>query len=287
MPASKVEGVLEATRIPTEFGTFDALTSGEPGGREVMLLHGFPESAIAWEFQLAALGGGGCHVIAPDQRGYSSDVRPENVADYRVEELVADVIAIADQLGWQRFDLVGHDLGAHVAWTVAADHPARIRTMTAVSQPHPTAFLQAMIEDEDQAQRAQHFTYFRQPRSPERALLADDAAALRKIFDWKIPEERIDDYIYRLTRPDALTAALNWYRAFPLAGPTASITVPTLYIWGTEDPTIAPTAALATASHVTAPYRFEMLEDTSHWLPEEAPESLTRLLMQHLLAHRS
>ncbi|MEV4237816.1 alpha/beta fold hydrolase [Nocardia sp. NPDC050408] len=279
--------MLEATRIPTEFGTFDALTSGEPGGREVMLLHGFPESAIAWEFQLAALGGGGCHVIAPDQRGYSSDVRPENVADYRVEELVTDVIAIADQLGWQRFDLVGHDLGAHVAWTVAADHPARIRTMTAVSQPHPTAFLQAMIEDEDQAQRAQHFTYFRQPRSPERALLADDAAALRKIFDWKIPEERIDDYIYRLTRPDALTAALNWYRAFPLAGPTASITVPTLYIWGTEDPTIAPTAALATASHVTAPYRFEMLEDTSHWLPEEAPESLTRLLMQHLLAHRS
>ncbi|WP_433757731.1 alpha/beta fold hydrolase [Nocardia sp. CA-135398] len=279
--------MLEATKIPTEFGTFDALTSGEPGGREVMLLHGFPESAIAWEFQATALGGGGCHVIVPDQRGYSAGVRPDKVADYRVEELVADVIAIADQLGWQSFDLVGHDLGAHVAWAAAADHPARIRTLTAVSQPHPTAFSQAMTEDEDQARRAQHFTYFRQPRTPERALLADDAAALRKIFDWKIPEERIDDYIHRLTRPDALTAALNWYRAFPLAGPSAPITVPTLYVWGAEDPTIGSTAALATARHVTAPYRFEMLEDTSHWIPEEAPESLTRLLMQHLLAHRS
>ncbi|WP_063045734.1 alpha/beta fold hydrolase [Nocardia pseudovaccinii] len=279
--------MLEATKIPTEFGTFDALTSGEPGGREVVLLHGFPESAIAWEFQLTALGGGGCHVIAPDQRGYSSGVRPDKVADYRVEELVADVIAIADQSGWQRFDLVGHDLGAHVAWAVAAEHPARIRTLTAVSQPHPTAFSQAMTEDEDQAQRAQHFTYFRQPRTPERALLADDAAALRKIFDWKIPEERIDDYIHRLTRPDALTAALNWYRALPLAGPTVPITVPTLYVWGTEDPTIGSTAALATAAHVTAPYRFEMLEDTSHWIPEEAPESLTRLIMEHLLAHRT
>ncbi|WP_433712562.1 alpha/beta fold hydrolase [Nocardia sp. CA-084685] len=279
--------MLEATKIPTEFGTFDALTSGEPGGREVMLLHGFPESALAWEFQLIALGGGGCHVIAPDQRGYSSGVRPDKVTDYRVEELIADVIAIADQVGWQRFDLVGHDLGAHVAWAVAAEHPARIRTLAAVSQPHPTALLQAMTEDEDQAQRAQHFTYFRQPRTPERALLADDAAALRKIFDWKIPEERIDDYVHRLTRPDALTAALNWYRAFSLAGPTAPITVPTLYVWGTEDPTIASTAALATAEHVNAPYRFEMLEDASHWLPEEAPESLTRLLMQHLLAHRS
>ncbi|MFI7663803.1 alpha/beta fold hydrolase [Nocardia sp. NPDC049526] len=279
--------MLEATKIPTEFGTFDALTSGEPGGREVMLLHGFPESAIAWEFQLTALGGGGCHVIAPDQRGYSSGVRPDKVADYRIEELVADVIAIADQLDWQRFDLIGHDLGAHVAWAVAADHPARIRTLTAVSQPHPAAFLQALTEDEDQARRAQHFTYFRQPRTPERALLADDAAALRKIFDWKIPEERIDDYTHRLTRPDALTAALNWYRAFPLAGPTAPITVPTLYVWGTEDPTIGSTAALATAAHVTAPYRFEMLEDSSHWLPEEAPESLTRLIMEHLLAHRT
>ncbi|MEV5839416.1 alpha/beta hydrolase [Nocardia sp. NPDC052112] len=279
--------MLEATKIPTESGTFDALTSGEPGGREVVLLHGFPESAIAWEFQMTALGGGGCHVIAPDQRGYSSAVRPDRVADYRVEELVADVIAIADQLGWQRFDLVGHDLGAHVAWAVAADHPARIRTMTAVSQPHPAAFAQAMTEDEDQAQRARHFTYFRQPRTPERALLADDAAALRKIFDWKIPEERIDDYIHRLTRPDALTAALNWYRAFPLAGPTAAITVPTCYVWGTEDTTIGSTAALATAGHVNAPYRFEMLEDVSHWIPEEAPEALTRLIMEHLLAHRA
>ncbi|WP_328407372.1 alpha/beta fold hydrolase [Nocardia sp. NBC_00403] len=279
--------MIEAIKIPTAAGTFDALACGEPGGREVMLLHGFPEAAIEWEFQIDALGNGGCHVVAPDQRGYSPGARPEHVADYRVEELVGDVVAIADELGWQRFDLVGHDWGAYVGWAAAAAMPERIRTWTAVSLPHPAAFLRALTEDEDQAQRSNYFALLRRPRVAERVLLADDAAALRQIFEWKIPEERIDDYVHRLTQPDALTAALNWYRAMHLAAPTDAVAVPTLYVWSTEDSTIGSTAAMATERHVTGPYRFEMLEDVSHWIPEQAPEALTRLIMEHLLTHRA
>ncbi|WP_378734993.1 alpha/beta fold hydrolase [Nocardia brasiliensis] len=279
--------MIEAIEIPTAAGTFDALACGEVGGREVMLLHGFPEAAIEWEFQLHALGGGGCRVVAPDQRGYSAGVRPSQVADYRLDELVGDVAAIADQLGWQRFDLVGHDWGAHVGWAAAAQMPERIRSFTAVSVPHPTAFRRAMTEDEDQAQRSQYFSLLRRPRVAERELLMDNAAGLRKIFEWKIPEERIDDYVERLVQPEALTAALNWYRAMRLSGPTEPVTVPTLYVWSTEDSTIGSTAALATEKYVTGPYRFEMLEEVSHWIPEQAPEELTRLIMQHLLAHRT
>jgi pimeloyl-ACP methyl ester carboxylesterase len=200
---------------------------------------------------------------------------------------VNDVAAIADHLGWQRFDLVGHDWGAYVAWAAAAAMPERIRTLTAVSQPHPTAFQRAMTEDEDQAQRSKYFSLLRQRRVAERTLLADNAAALRQIFEWKIDEERIDDYVHRLIQPDAMTAALNWYRAMHLAGPIPPITVPTLYVWSTEDTTIGSTAAQATGHHVTGPYRFEMLEDVSHWIPEQAPEALTRLIMEHLLAHRA
>ncbi|WP_405159956.1 alpha/beta hydrolase [Nocardia sp. NBC_01499] len=279
--------MIEAIEIPTAAGTFDALASGDAGGREVMLLHGFPEAAIEWEFQLHALGGGGCHVVAPDQRGYSPGVRPDKVADYRLDELVGDVVAIADQLGWQRFDLVGHDFGAYVGWAAAADLPERIRSFTAVSLPHPAAFLRAITEDEDQAQRSQYFSLLRKPRVAERALLMDDGAGLRKIFEWKIPEERIDEYVQRFSQPEALTAALNWYRAMHLAGPTGPVSVPTLYVWSTEDSSIGSTAALATEKHVTGPYRFEMLEEVSHWIPEQAPEELTRLIMQHLLAHRT
>ncbi|MET7771296.1 alpha/beta hydrolase [Nocardia sp. NPDC005366] len=278
--------MIEALEIPTAAGTFDALACGSSGGREVMLLHGFPESAIQWEFQLGALGNGGCRVVAPDQRGYSPGVRPERVEAYRLEEFVGDVAAIADELGWQCFDLVGHDLGGYVAWAAAAAFPARVRTLTAISTPHPAAFLRAITEDEDQAQRSQYFEMLRRPRVAERILLADNAAALRKIFDWKIPEERVEDYVHRFTQPAALTAALNWYRAMHLAGPTPPVDVATLYVWSTEDTAFGSTAALATADHVTGPYRFEMLEDISHWIPEQAPEALTMLLMEHLLAHR-
>ncbi|WP_433577298.1 alpha/beta fold hydrolase [Nocardia brasiliensis] len=278
--------MIEATEITTGAGTFDALTCGDVRGREVMLLHGFPEGAIEWEFQLHTLGGGGCYVVAPDQRGYSAGVRPERPAEYRVEELVGDVLAIADELGWQRFDLVGHDWGGYVGWAVAAAHPERLRTFTAVSQPHPGALLKAMKEDEDQALRSQYVARLREPRTAERALLADDAIGLRRLFEWKVPEERVDHYVERLSQPEALTAALNWYRAAHLSGRVGEVTVPTLYVWSTEDSVIGSTAALATEKYVTGPYRFEMLEDVSHWIPEQAPEDLTRLIMQHLLAHR-
>lgn len=278
--------MIDELEIRTAAGTFDVLAAGAPGDREVLMLHGFPQGAREWEFQLGVLGGGGCHVVAPDQRGYSPGARPERPADYRIEELAGDVIAVADALGWDRFDLIGHDCGALVGWAVAAELPQRIRTFAAVSHPHPAALQQAMAEDEDQAQRSRHLTELRRPRTAERTLLADDCAALRRIFEWKIPEERVEEYVRRLARPGALTAALNWYRAMDLAGPIGPACVPTLYVWGTEDTTVGPTAALATGKYVSGPYRFEMLEDVSHWVPEEAPEALTRLLIQHLLAHR-
>ncbi|MEU7630191.1 alpha/beta hydrolase [Nocardia sp. NPDC049220] len=278
--------MIEELEIRTAAGTFDALSGGAPGGREVLLLHGFPQGAIEWEFQLAALGGGGCHAVAPDQRGYSPGVRPQRAADYRLADLVGDVVAIADGLGWERFDLVGHDCGARVGWAVAAQLPARVRTFSAVSHPHPAALEQAVAEDEDQAQRSHHLTTLRRPRTAEQAMLADDAAGLRRIFEWKVPEERVEDYVRRLELPDALTGALNWYRASSVGDGIGQVEVPTLYVWSTEDATIGSTAALATQKYVSGPYRFEMLEDVSHWVPEEAPEALTRLLIRHLLAHR-
>ncbi|HEX3778882.1 MAG TPA: alpha/beta hydrolase [Pseudonocardiaceae bacterium] len=270
--------------IPTAAGTFDAIAAGPEDGRGVLLLHGFPEAGIEWTEQVDALGAAGCRAVAPDQRGYSPGVRPEDVRDYQLVDLVGDVLAIADALGWQRFDLVGHDWGAAVAWQVAGDHPQRLRTLTAVSVPHPTPFGEALREDEDQQLRSQYIQLYRSSGgNAEKKLLAEDALALRRAFDNKIPPSHLAEYLTRLREPGALTAALNWYRANPLQRLTAPvITVPTLYVWSTEDVAIGSTAALATESHVSAAYRFEMVEDISHWVPEEAPETMTGLLLQHL-----
>ncbi|KAA9161393.1 alpha/beta hydrolase [Amycolatopsis acidicola] len=271
----------EHLSIPTPAGSFDAIAAGPADGRPVLLLHGFPQAAIVWEDQVAVLGDRGYRAVAPDQRGYSPGVRPETVAEYGMSELVSDVLAIADGFGWSRFDLVGHDWGAAVGWWTAWEHPDRVRTLTAVSTPHPGALAQALRTDEDQAMRSQYMRDWRD-RSTERRMLANNGEALRRMFEWKVSTTRVDEYVQRLSEPGALTAALNWYRASRPAAKIGKVEVPTLYVWSTEDVALGSTAALDTENWVSGPYWFQMLEDVSHWVPEEHPEILTGLILEHL-----
>ena len=163
--------------IPTLSGTFDALASGPDDGRPVLLLHGFPECAYQWKHQLAALGAAGFRGVAFDQRGYSPGIRPAEVDAYAPDELVGDVLRVAAALGWPRFDLVGHDWGSAVAWMVAAAHPDRLRSLTAVSTPHGAAFSAALRGDTDQQKRSEYFRLFRTPGDAERELLGWGRAA--------------------------------------------------------------------------------------------------------------
>jgi pimeloyl-ACP methyl ester carboxylesterase len=280
--------VIEHVQVRTPAGIFDAIADGAADGWPVLLLHGFPEAAIEWDRQVAALGSAGFRAVAPDQRGYSPGVRPTAVEDYAMDELVGDVLAIADALGWPRFHLVGHDWGAAVAWVVAGRHPDRLSSLTTISVPHPKPFGAALRDDEDQQVRSAYIQDFRRPRHAEKMLMADDAKALRQVFGRSVPRSRVQEYVDRMTEPGALTAALNWYRAMRLGDTGAGeITVPTMYVWSTDDLALGSTAALATEQWVTGPYRFEMLEDVSHWVPEEAAETLSALLITHLAEHRN
>lgn len=273
--------MIQQLNIPTPAGAFDAIAAGPADGRPVLLLHGFPEGAIAWEHQVAALGDRGFRAVAPDQRGYSPGVRPEQVAEYGMDELVGDVLAMAGTLGWSRFDLVGHDWGGAVAWWTASAHPGRLRRLAVVSTPHPAALAKALRTDEDQRLRSQYMRDWREP-STARRMLADNARALRRMFEWKVPSSRVDEYVRRLSEPGALTAALNWYRAGRPDGRIGTIDVPTLYVWSTEDVAFGSTAALDTENWVSGPYTFQMLEDVTHWIPEQTPGVLTTLLLEHL-----
>ncbi|HVW43538.1 MAG TPA: alpha/beta hydrolase [Amycolatopsis sp.] len=276
--------MIEHVSIPTPAGDFDAIAAGPEDGRPVLLLHGFPEAAICWEHQVAVLGHRGYRAVAPDQRGYSPGVRPEAVAEYGIASLVGDVLAMADELGWSRFDLVGHDMGANVGWWTASEHGDRVRTLVAVSTPHPGALAHALRTDEEQQMRSQYLRDWRE-RSTEKRMLAANADALRRMFEWKVPHGHVNDYVQRLSEPGALTAALNWYRAGRSASVIDKVDVPTLYVWSTEDVAVGSVAAFETERWVTGVYTFQMLEDVTHWVPEEVPEMLTSLLLEHLAAH--
>lgn len=266
---------------------FDARAAGPADGELVLLLHGFPQTSLAWRQQLEALGDAGYRAVAPDQRGYSPGARPVDVGEYRAERLVGDVLGFADALGAPTFHLVGHDWGGAVAWQVAGRHPERLRTLTSVSTPHPAAFRRS-IEGGEQRERSGYMLFFRTPDA-EPFFLDNDAAVLRSLYSASaLPEDAAAEYLRVLTEPGALTGALNWYRAadIGLVEGLGPITTPTLYVWSTNDPALGRDAAEATAGHVDGPYRFEVLDGVSHWIPEEAPDALNALLLEHLASHR-
>jgi pimeloyl-ACP methyl ester carboxylesterase len=96
--------------------------------------------------------------------------------------------------------------------------------------------------------------------------------------------EPVDEYYRVLSQPGAMTCALNWYRANDIAAPGLElppVTVPTMYVWSTDDQALGREAAEATAPWVTGPYRFEVLDGVSHWVPEEVPDALNALLLDH------
>jgi len=266
---------------------YDALAAGPRDGDFVLLLHGWPEFASSWTEELHALADAGYRAVAVDQRGYSPGARPSEITDYSVEHLVDDALAFADAQGAGRFHLVAHDWGGMVAWALATAHPERLKSLSVLATPHPQALTQAAAADPSQYHRLDYVRFFRQPDgAAEASLLADGAARLRRAYDGRVPHHLVEDNIRRLSMPGALTPTLNWYRAVDdaLTVPAGSITVPTLYIWGSEDGALGREAAQNTKDFIHAPYRFEILEGASHWLPEEAPDRVVPLIREHLAA---
>lgn len=279
---------IERLEIDANDLTFSARAAGPHLGRPVLLLHGFPQTSWCWRPQLVLLGSAGYRAVAPDQRGYAAGARPPSVADYALPRLVADVLAIADTMQMPTFDLVGHDWGGMVAWVVASRHSDRVRSLTVVSTPHPQALRAAPAQHGTSRGDPSEFgTLFQRPDEPEQLLLGSDGSGsgLRDLLVSNgLAPEMAGEYVATLAEPGALTAALNWYRAMSEADVSGlpPVVVPTLYIWSTGDLALGRAAAEATVEWVAGRYRFDVLEGVSHWVPEEAPEELGRLLLEHL-----
>lgn len=268
--------------------TFQALTAGSAENELVLFLHGFPDFADSWLPIVERVAPVGYRCVAVDQRGYSPGARPDRIEDYATQHLVADVIGFADALGAERFHLAGHDWGGFVAWQVAAENPARVRSLCVLSTPHTNAFWDAIQTDTDQKQKSRYIDFFRIPgAAAESFFKADEWKMLRRVYQGKVPEARVDENVRRLSEPGALTAALNWYRALDLNARIGAIVVSTLFIWGSDDLAIGRVAASGTALYVAGSYRFEALEGKSHWLLDEMPEYIGAHLLQHLAAVRA
>jgi pimeloyl-ACP methyl ester carboxylesterase len=244
-----------------------------------------------WRAQVAALAAAGYRAIAPSQRGYSPGARPDptNTANYHIDRLIDDAIAIAAACGYgdARFHLVGHDWGGSIAWSLADRFPHRLKSLTVLSRPHPNAFNRALqLPDGDQAHRSRHHKAFLEPDAAD-VVLADDAKWLRERWAANgVSSAAIELHLGVLGNKAAMEAALAWYRARgAIRGPLGMIDVPTLYIWGDADDTVGRIAAEGTKEFVSAPYRFEVLPGVGHFAADQVPERVSELLLQHLAAY--
>ncbi len=265
--------------------TFDVRVDGPEDGRPVLLLHGFPQTSACWAAVTPLLTQAGLRTYAPDQLGYSPGARPADVGAYAVQNLAQVTADLMTALEIPVADVVGHDWGANVAWAVAGWHPDRVRSLTAVSVPHPAAYTAAFRVDPEQKERSAYIRLFWQPGKAEEVLLADDARRLRRMYDVEnsgISPETVDEYVAVLSAPGALTAALNWYRAMSSDSRVDKVGVPTTYVWSDADVAIGRTAAEACEQFVSGDYRFVALPGVTHWIPEQAPEQLAAAILDRV-----
>jgi len=263
--------------------TFDVLDEGPLEGEVVVLLHGFPERATSWRKVAPLLHAAGLRTLALDQRGYSPGARPSGRRAYRLTELVDDAAALVERAGGS-VHVVGHDWGAAVAWGLAARRPVLVRSLTAVSVPHPAAFQKAMLTS-TQGLRSWYMLLFQAP------YLVELAARRRGgPFDLGLAQSGMTrDEVARCRREvvesGALTGGLSWYRAIPFvdrALATERTSVPTTFVWSDGDTAIDRRGAELTASYVDAPYAYVELAGVSHWIPTQAPEQLATAILDRV-----
>lgn len=257
--------------------TFDVTDAGPANGEAMVLLHGFPESRDAWQEMIPLLVHAGYRVLAPNQRGYSRGARPPGRRDYTLDKLSGDVLALLDQAGVERAHIVGHDWGGGVAWDLAANHADRVLTMTSLATPHPSALLKAARGT--QALKSTYMLVFQLPAVAEFGFRT--GAVWRAVERSGLPKRYIEQYRRLFDEPGAARGALNWYRALPFSPRTGvgTVAVPTLYVYGTNDVALGRKAADLTANYVSGPYRYEVLDGVSHWIPEEVPARTAELIL--------
>lgn len=269
------------------------MQSGE--GPLVLFLHGFPQFWYAWRHQLAEFSRD--HLaVAPDLRGYNLSDKPAGVEAYRTRHIVADVRDLARQLnGGAPFTLVAHDWGGGAAWFLARESPELVSRLVILNSPHPYTFWRELVRSPAQQKASAYMLKLRAPQAEAR-LSANGYALLWKFaFGETSPAFTDADraaYLKAWAQPGALTGSLNWYRASPLVPPSdahpgaAGITleakdfmvrVPTLVIHGERDTALL-TGLLDGLEHCVPQLRIERLPEASHWVMEEYPERVNRLI---------
>lgn len=302
-PGSKInlEG-LTFTRIETQRIGLNAITVGSTSKPLVILLHGFPETALlSWHHQLQHFRTLDKYfVVAPDMRGYNKSDKPENVFDYRLNELARDVVDIIDYYGKSYATVVGHDWGAGVAWWTAIMHPERVEKLAILNVPHPSAMVKQLKESRGQLKKSWYIFFFQLPFIAEMKFVKDDyefpISALATAKADTFGRDDLALYKQAWSEPNAITSSINYYRASfrgrvlgeqeakivqSILDSHLKVQPPTYVIWGTKDAFLEPAMAKVSVDVFCRNGTVSFLE-ASHWVQHEKPKTVNKALTEFL-----
>lgn len=278
----------------------DYLDVGPRDAPVLIFLHGFPESHRTWRHQIAHFSDR-YRCIAPDQRGYRGSSKPQEVSAYTPDKLIADIFALADACGVDRFTIVGHDWGGAIAWGVAlngqpgAPNPAwagRVPRAIIANAPHPAIFQRLLFDNDHQRAASQYMRAFRDPANDALVREHGLVGLLLKVVKWDRPSamepaER-DALLQDWQDREAAFGMLNWYRASPVIVPAMDETAdrpthldapfppllsPTLVIWAMDDLALPP-CNLDGLESLVPNATIVPVEGCGHFVPWEAPDAV-------------
>jgi pimeloyl-ACP methyl ester carboxylesterase len=266
----------------------------------VVLLHGFPLMWWCWRAQLPALAAAGYRAAALDLRGYGASDKPPR--GYDTPTLASDVAAVVRSLGAADAVVVGHDWGGWIAWSMPALQPTVTRAVAALSAPHPLQLERATRRSVGQLRAAGRVLRYQLPIVPERSLTRDpetvptllaagggpgwpDSAAAKD-------REVVATYTEAMRVPFVAHSAMEYFRWVVRstvrtdgrtyrAAVNRPVHVPVLQVHGRDDPVVLPRTARGSRRWAVGPYRYEEVPG-GHFLPEERPDDVTRLLLDWL-----
>lgn len=290
-----------AQSVQIETGRVQYFECGNPRGEPLLLVHGFPDSPLAWQAVVAGLDLDKHRIVLPFLRGYGeSTVTESDCLGGQTAALAHDLLAFADALEIGRFHLAGHDWGARASYSAAVLAPQRIITLTGLASP----YLAYRGEPAPPTQvRGYWYQYFFQVEAARRMLDAHRQDFCRELWrawcpTWHFAEAEFIQAAAAWDGPQFVDVVLDYYRmrhggvlsrrayaeaqAKLDAKPSPAINVPTLFVHGDADACDLPEGATGQEAAFPSGYTRLLLPGVGHFPHREDPSAVTRALREHL-----
>jgi pimeloyl-ACP methyl ester carboxylesterase len=254
-------------------------------GDPVVLLHGWPETWYEWRHIIPQLIDNNYTVIAPDMRGFGDSEKPQ--IGYDTKTVAEDIYQLVKKLGNSKIYIVAHDWGGPVAYSYAAAHPQDVRKMVILDTLLPGFGLEEAANFSPKG--LWHLSFHAVRDLPEKLIDGKEDIYLNWFYDWTynqsaITSEDREEYIKQYSKPGALRAGFEYYRAVfedseqnKEYAAKQKLEIPILTIGGEAGIGNLTTSSFQkVANNVTG----ITLPNTGHFIPEERPNFLTKQILE-------